>query len=709
MKQLTILILFLFCCATSGIEPDKLKNLYDSGSYQDILSITSDLHSVPEKDPEGALYRGLALYRQNKFKESVKYLSALSRKTDNQRIKETALYFTALSKINLNLETEAALMLTALLNSSFSDLAENSAKVLEAVINFRMTEDDFKILRESSNDKYLSKLIDLSGNSLKILAVLPLTGVDKEAGKQLLSGLEYAVKKLNLKGKKIKLDVVNSEGKMPLMIKKVLEKINSTRYNLVIGELRSDATAALAGITTQKKIPLISPTASDNNLSGISSSVFQLNTTSYTLSNMLAGFSIDSLECRTFAILAPATDDGIESVEGFTEKVKEKGCSVISTEWYFDPYDLKKQLTRLRERLLEISSLDVNEYMTEDSISAYSAGIADAVFLPVPNSDIEPVISQIAYYNFKGRLLGTYGWNDISMLNKVSMNADSLVYIKESSYDPDDVRLNDFINEFRQHNSRNPKDLEITGYSLIEMLVSIQNNNPAGSVVENLSELKEYSGINGQIHFKDNKTNYASDVYMYSARKKKTERISYSEESGTSIFTTAEKYYNLAYVNEIFSMYDKAVENYSISLDEFESLKGFTDSLAQNCRIYPEIFKRLGSACLMIKDYKKAEKYLSLYLDHNPKDREAVYKNAAAGSNLNPDKYLEVLLRFSDDKEYGREANLAIGNIYSSLADSLKAAEYYKKAEAVVSKKNESKKSSSNVKRNSKNKLNIDW
>lgn len=717
MKFLIALIFFTFVFQIYALDIDRLKNLYESGLYSELLDHTAGLQNNPEADFTSALFRGMTFYKMNNFRESRKLLFTISQRSDNTFIKENALYYLALSKIRTEEMVEGAVILTGLLNSAQSDISDNSRTILETLINYKFNEDDFKDLTDNTFDKSVVKFINQSMNSLKILAVLPLSGADKDAGRDLLSGLEFAVKGLNLKGKKIKLDVVNSEGKIPVMTKKVLERLNSSRYNLIIGELRSDATAALAGIATLKSIPLISPTASANEISDISKYVFQLNTTSYSLGKMIAEYAVDSLNYKTFAILAPATEDGDESVSGFAEKIVEKGCAVISTEWYFETFDLNKQLQRIREKILEISSLDKEEYMSADSIRTFQAGIIDAVFLPVPNSDIESVLSQVSYYNFKANVLGTYGWNDIKMLNKFSANADSLVFIKESSYDTENPKFNDFVFSFRKEMNRNPKNLEISGYSLIEMLVSIQAETPERSILKILSDFDEYNSISGKMILKNKRSNSSSEIFKFSA-KKGLDKVSYQEITKKDSLEVSEKFFNTGFVNEVTANYDKAVENYLLSLSDLKKVLNISDSLFNSDTRTLRVKLRLGYSYLMLNDNKNAIICFEEFLKYDPENKDVIFKNAVAAAVDDPEKSINILSKYLTDKQYSSEANLEIGNIYRSLSNKTKALEYYDKAAKLRNKKakkmikmvknmdNSDEKKTIN---NTKNKINFDW
>jgi branched-chain amino acid transport system substrate-binding protein len=685
MRIKIIIFLLVLISLLNAIEIDKIKNLYDSGYYSELLTATADMEKDPSADPAVLLFRAIAFYRTDEIRESRNILIKISSTTGDVRIKDTALYYLALSKIKLNELVDGAAILTSLLNSSVYEVSKNSRSVLEAMIFNKLTNEDYKELALKIFDKDILDYIDRSKSAIRILAVLPLTGPDKDAGKDILSGLEFGVKTLNPKGKKIKLDVVNSEGKISTMTRKVLEKLNSSSYNLIIGELRSDATSALAGIATLKQIPLLSPTASANDISEISTYIFQLNTTSFTLGEKIAEFAIDSLGYKTFATLAPMTDDGNESVSGFTDMVIEKGCSVLSAEWYFDTYDLNKQLSRIRERVLEIDSLNTEEYMSADSIKIYPAGVIDAFFMPAANPDIESILSQVSYYNFKANALGTYGWNDQKMLNKLSVNADSLVFIKEVSFDEFNTKYNDFAYKFRNTFNRNPKGLETAGYSAIEMIVTLQDQNSGKPVSRLLSGVKEYDSANGRIIFKDSRSNFASELYMFNAGKD-IKILSAFDRIEKDPFAASSKYFNTGMVYEKTRSYGSAVVNYLTALAEYKMELNAPDSVFENDRQALKIRERIADSYFMKRDLEKASKYFEDLTIAFPENKRIAFRNAVCYSLKDPDAALTSLQEFTNLTGFAPEAYYEIGNIYRSMDNWKKAIDFYEAAVELGSK-----------------------
>lgn len=676
-------ILFL-SLLTLGSDLDKTLNLFQSGYYSEAVKLSE---SIPSEDPDRLshdLLRGMSLYKMKDFRETKRILDLVSQEADDARIKDLANYYYALASIKLGENIAGSVILTRLLNSSSPEISSGSKSILENLINYKFDDADYKEILEEIYDMEALRYIEQSRNSLKILAVLPTTGIDQDEGRDILTGLEFGLKKLQPKINNIRLDVVNSEGKIPVMTKKVIEKLNSTRYNLIVGELRSDATAALAGIAELKNIPLISPTATARGISEISERVFQLNTTSYTLGSLIAEYAVDSLGYKTFAVISPLTEDGNESVEGFTSKILEKGCSVIALEWYFDSYDINKQIQRIREKVLSIDSLDTEEYMSTDSIKAVPAGIVDAFFLPLPDFDTESVMSQLSYYNFKAKSIGTYGWNNEKILNKLNIHADSLVFIKESSYNIDNPDYTDFVYKFRNDFNRNPRLLEILGYSIMDMLVDLKSRHKDTSVNRILLETEYYEGIYGDIIYNSSRSNSAADLFMFRERSG-LKKIDFVPKYSIDSLSNAKIFYNRGCVDEATKQFSSAVLNYERSIAEYRSALPDSEFKDHPDVIY--LYRKTGTVHYYLRDFSKAEANFRKYLESGRwDDREISFRNKVSEANIDPLISPDVLSEYTNDPELAPEAYFEIGNLYLKRSEIKKALDYLEASAALKNK-----------------------
>ncbi|NOR44602.1 MAG: ABC transporter substrate-binding protein [Candidatus Delongbacteria bacterium] len=669
MKYIVLILIFVSSLGFSIDLEEKIKISYDSGYYQRVIDLTERLDNTLQNYDELTMFRGVCYYEVGEYRKSRRILTEILDRAPYFNQKDITLYYIALSELKLLNTTTATNIFVNLLNSTNGELAKNSKEILQAVIKLLLSDDDYLELSDQIFNKEILKALAHAGNSIKVLVVLPLTGEDKDVGNDILRGIRYAVEKVKLKNEKtVKLDVINSESSITTMVKKVTERLESSRYNLIIGELRSNATSALAGIASVKKIPLVSPTASMRNISSISANIFQLNTTSYTLSRKMAEYAVDSLNYKTFGILAPLNSDGKESVAGFTDVILEKGCGIIGTEWYYDASNLSKQLLRFRENICIIDSLDVEKYMSDDSIKTVPVGVIDAFFLPIQSKDIQSVLPQMAFYNFKGQFLGTYGWDDNKTLSKLAENADSLIFIKESSYNVNNPKYNDFVYKFRSDKKRNPKRMEINGYSVMEMVMTLMNDNSKLSLQRILSTTEEYNAINGKVLFDDKRSNLAFDLFTF-LRRKGIKKLSFSDKKIVNVFSEAERYYNLGYVYSVKHDDSLAVKNFLISLEKYENLNNQQDVGFVPKEKFTDLYNKIADSFYNFYSYRNAVAFYDTLLVDEPENVDLKFQKARAVAKYDDEKALELFKELSSQPLYYSESLLETANIYYSRKD----------------------------------------
>ena len=597
-SNLCIFILIIFSTLAFSKNNYKLiKDNFIEKNYLEVIKETENLDSEDQiKKEELSIIRGISLYENGNYKKCRKTMLKFLDQYTNSHYKDYSLYYAALADFKNENYLSAAISFINLKNSSYKQIARSASDISSAIVRQYLSEEENLDLSELIFDKNIKKELLQVRNFTKVLVVLPLTGKDGDKGNALLNGIKHSLNtnKLN-DDKEIKLEVVNSESSIEIMQKKVIKKVNSSRYDIIIGELRSDRTSALAGIASIKKIPLIAPTAANKNISEISKFIYQMNCSSYTMGQKIAQYAIDSLKYKTFAVIYPMNSNGKESTAGFIDKVLEKGCEIIAREFYYEAIDLTKQLTRTRERICEIDSLDVEAYMSEDSIKHAPVGIVDAIFLPIPTKDLTYIPHQVAYYNFKAKLLGTYGWDNKKELAKASLNIDSLVFVREGKYDLDNQKYSNMVFSFRKKYKRNPKLLELKGFDAMLLITNLIKENENISLSEKLKKIRSFEGINGQIHFAEGeRSNSYLEMFRYQSRKKATSKLSIPVETKQNPLAKAEYNYNIGYIKIVKHKNKEAIPFLKKALE-----------LNPN---YAEAYKALANAYFNVEDYDNAIK-----------------------------------------------------------------------------------------------------
>jgi branched-chain amino acid transport system substrate-binding protein len=375
---------------------------------------------------------------------------------------------------------------------------------------------------------------------------LPMSGYFEEEASDFLRGVAFA-KHLRQKAvPEIDLIVKDSRGR------NVDAAINSQSFSpetvsLVIGELTGSLSATLAGVLAEKGIPLLVPLATDIGLANIGEKVFQANSNLEIRGKNLARYTIQTLEMKTFATLAPADDYGQALTDAFTSTIDRLGGKIISQQWYYpDTEDFSRQLYDIREAGLRLALRDSLEekglavtpermdslWMALDQKtieeSEESTGLIittdipinsiDGIFLPIYAEDLNVIAPQMALHNINAVPLGGSNWLDEEILNSQRRYINNALfvtgnYVQES--DPEYIR---FRNDFRLYTSATPGQLAIFGYNIFNLLISAidTGNSESDDFVNYLNNVRDYPVLGGSISFaRKNRVNQSVNLFRY--------------------------------------------------------------------------------------------------------------------------------------------------------------------------------------------------
>jgi ABC-type branched-subunit amino acid transport system substrate-binding protein len=101
-------------------------------------------------------------------------------------------------------------------------------------------------------------------------------------------------------------------------------------------------------------------------------------------------------------------------------------------------------------------------------------GNIDAIFLPIANADeIGIVTSQLRYFNFQAKLLGTGEWNDLAVLDMNREYANEVVYSYDAAVNESDANYRAFSARFQKLFSRRPSVNALYGYDTMKLLLDL--------------------------------------------------------------------------------------------------------------------------------------------------------------------------------------------------------------------------------------------
>jgi branched-chain amino acid transport system substrate-binding protein len=411
---------------------NRCKKLYKDTKYQEVIIISKDAlqkHPTSEKADDILYLLLLSHYRLRDYKGVV---SAALGKVKFYRKRDTEPeinYIIAQSYRNLNNNYEAAKYYFNILelpaDSELKEKAENKlTKLLESRLTFKEMEELIhkygkssigcflfynavkrgikqgmqfearkvygkmkKIYPDNTLTKEVGELLErekigqLSG-AIGFLA--PLSGEYSIFGKMVKNGFELA-----LQGTNYKIIERDTKGDPIETIKQVVNLIKNENVFVTIGPVLSMPMIAAAGIANMLEIPIISPTATEEDISSIGPYVFQINVGLGAQAREMAKYATGKLDYSKFAILYPDDAYGNSLASIFTEEAARLGGQIVAKQSYPEgTTDFKHQMLFIKEKKPE------------------------AIYIPCYPQDAIMIAPQLKYYKIRAKVLGANGWYD---------------------------------------------------------------------------------------------------------------------------------------------------------------------------------------------------------------------------------------------------------------------------------------------------------
>lgn len=396
-------------------------------------------------------------------------------------------------------------------------LASTTAMELEMSLQDEQLQPTFRALK---------KAISLESKAQVSIAVLaPMSGTASSIGREVVNGVRYALAEAS-DLPQVSIITLDNQGTSLKTVHRLQRIIQHQRVIGVIGPVYSENVIAGAALADIGNLPLITPTATENGLAGLSPYVFQLSPDYETRGRATAQFAVDSLGLHTFAVLAPADSRGKGLTDAFSAEVEKRGGDIVSQVWYSGtPEDLTPQFEHLRKigwSLVTPDTVDTSRIVSDslratmtdsefvdlfearmkdkaeniDSSSIHLSTI-DGMYFPVGGGDVDYIAPQFAFHNFNTQVLGNVEWYDKSKLRQYSTYIDSIVMFSDYYLPERSNKFEQFVSDYRQRMGETPGSLHLYGYDSMNLLLNLirQGNNTRQSVQVGLSTLNQVDGI----------------------------------------------------------------------------------------------------------------------------------------------------------------------------------------------------------------------
>ncbi len=340
--------------------------------------------------------------------------------------------------------------------------------------------------------------------TIKIGALLPISGPGAYFGAQDRQGVELALEQLNktgVNGYKFTVQYEDSScGPLPATqaAKRLLEQF---KPDVVIGEECSDATLAIMPLMEQAKVPLINAGSSAIKITEPGNPwTFRIMPNEVMQGVNIADNAYNKLNARTAVLLFENTNAGIGNAKVFKDTFTKAGGKILAEIGF---------------------GRDVNDFT---AIATRVAGLGDIDVIPTYTLEgqglkITQALAQAGVTKGAGGhaiQMGTI-WLPFGFEQKAGK--DALGYIRIVQFDPTDQRplVSDFTKAFKAKYNADPTHINAHAYDQIMLIADVvkRGGTDAQSIRDNLAATRDFSGVTGSVAFDKTNQNEKMDTVHY--------------------------------------------------------------------------------------------------------------------------------------------------------------------------------------------------
>ena len=326
-----------------------------------------------------------------------------------------------------------------------------------------------------------------------------LSGNDATFGTSTNKGIRLAFDEINekggIKGRKIKLITYDNESDAGKAAAVVTRLITQDNVVAILGEVASSRTKAAAPIAQENKIPMITPSSTNTEITKIGDHIFRICFIDPFQGLVMAKFATDNLKAKKLAILRDVKNDySVELSNVFAENIKKMGGEIVADLSYqANDIDFKAQLTQIRSKN------------------------PDAIFIPGYYSEVGLISKQARELGIKAPLLGGDGWDSVK-LHEIGREAiNGSYYSNHYTTETDEAPVVEFIKKYKARYNETPDGLAALGYDAARILAEAMERAPEitpKAIRDEIAKTKDFSGATGKITLDENRNAVKSAVVV---------------------------------------------------------------------------------------------------------------------------------------------------------------------------------------------------
>lgn len=333
--------------------------------------------------------------------------------------------------------------------------------------------------------------VNTDAEEIVIGGLAPLTGNASIYGIAVNNAIQLAVEQINqdkgVLGKKIKFISYDTKNDATEAANAYNKLVQNDKIVALVGDVTSTPTLAVTSEAVKTGIPMITATATAEDVTLAGPNVFRACFTDPFQGDLMANYASKKLNAKTAAIIYNMADDySVGLAETFEKTAKDLGLQVVAKESYTtNDVDFKAQLTKI------------------------AAKTPDVFFAPVYYQDVALIAAQARQLGIKSTLMGGDGWDGvIKQIGKDNTsNVEGAYFCSQYSAESDDPNLKKFLADYKEKYNTEANMFAVLGYDALHIIVQAieeAGTTDSKAVVEKLTAIK-YNGLTGQVTYDENR------------------------------------------------------------------------------------------------------------------------------------------------------------------------------------------------------------
>jgi branched-chain amino acid transport system substrate-binding protein len=323
-----------------------------------------------------------------------------------------------------------------------------------------------------------------SANEIVIGEYGSMTGNEATFGQSTDKGIRLAIDEKNaaggIKGKHIRLVAEDNQGKQDETAAVVRKLITRDKIVALLGEVASNRSLIAAPIAQQAKIPMITPSSTNPEVTKVGDYVFRVCFIDPFQGSVMARFAHDHLKVKKVAILKDQKSDySLGLAEFFTKKFTELGGTIVGEATFQNgDTDFKAQLTQIRGEQPE------------------------AIFIPAYYTEVGLIARQAKQLGIKAVLLGGDGWDSPKLFEIGQAAIDGAYFSNHYATESPVPATQEFIKKYKTKYNETPDGLAAMGYDAANVLIAAMEAAPEltpAAIRTAIAETKNFPGSTGTI------------------------------------------------------------------------------------------------------------------------------------------------------------------------------------------------------------------